>query len=642
MKHVLTLLFALIYTTLTFAQEDQAVVREQFAAALTKAEGGDIGGNDSESLRNYRLYPYLQSARLLQTFKAAPVGSVDTPIREFLNSNEKSLASRELRRAWLQSLALRNEWAEFRAVYREDVADTGLRCQLLLARIKTRNDASLREDVLKVWMTGEKLPNTCIPAFDWAKQQGWLTPELKEQRARLALTAGNAELAESLLEGLPEATTVPLLHWAQLIRTPQSELDQLIENPQATVEAAALLDAYTRLARKDPEQALKIYPGLLKARKLKGEKAAAYTSALALGLSWNHLPDAMSYFKKIPEPVTDEKALEWRLRAALWNGEWKQARAWSKHLPKSMAALDRWTYWRARALEQNKSSEKEAKEIYQTLTQKNNLYGVLASQRLGKSHTPQPQVEATDAEAQKKLLQNPAIMRARELHQIGRNVWAAAEWRAGLQEATPQARLQAGLLAASWAWPSQAIPTLASVSVYDDFAVTYPLVYESQVQDAAKQAQLSPAWVYGVMRQESLYDPQATSPANAYGLLQLLLPTAKTVAKKWKQRTPTQEALFDPETNLTLGAAYLHDMREKWNGSLILALGSYNAGPNAVSRWLPDKPMDADIWIENIPYTETRGYIQRILWHICVFGWKETGQAQDLSSLLQPVSKPAP
>jgi soluble lytic murein transglycosylase len=641
MKLVRILLFALFFINVAHAQDDASALREQFAVALTKAESGVATSSDSGALSNYILYPYLQAVRLQQALKISSDGSVDPAIREFLKKNEKSLAARELRREWLKTLAARNQWPEFIAAYQEDVADSDLRCQWLLARIKTGNETDLREDALKIWMTGQKLPNACTPPIDWAKQQGWLTPALQEQRARLALAAGKAELAESLLDGVPEGVSAPLLRWVQLIRAPQNELDQLIENPQDSVEAAAVLDAYTRLARKDPEQALKIYPRLLKARQIKGDQAAAFTSALALGLSWNHLPEAMSYFKKIPEPVTDEKVLEWRLRAAIWNGEWKQARAWSQSLPKTMATQDRWSYWRARALEKRKQSAKEAEEIYQALALKNNLYGVLASQRLGQPHTPQPQPQSVDAEAQKKLVQNPGIVRVHELNQLGRNVWAAAEWRAALQQAAPQTQLQAGLLAASWDWPSQAIPTLATVSVYDDFAVTYPLMYEKQVQEAAKEAGLSPAWVYGVMRQESLYDPQATSPANAYGLLQLLLPTAKNVARKWKQPTPSREDLFNPEINLALGAAYLHDMQEKWNGSLVLALGSYNAGPSAVARWLPDKPMDADIWIENVPYTETRGYIQRILWHICVFGWKETGQPQDLSPLLLPVSKPA-
>jgi soluble lytic murein transglycosylase len=86
-----------------------------------------------------------------------------------------------------------------------------------------------------------------------------------------------------------------------------------------------------------------------------------------------------------------------------------------------------------------------------------------------------------------------------------------------------------------------------------------------------------------------------------------------------------------------LGAAYLRELRDKFGGSLLLALGAYNAGPNAVARWIPQKPVDADVWMENIPYTETRNYIQKIIWHITVFGWKESGQPQDLAPLLKPV-----
>lgn len=641
MKHILPALFSLLFAVNAPAQEDWAAAREQFTAAMAKADEGAIAGKDSAELRGYVLYPYLEAARLQQQIKQMPSAETDSRVREFLESNAKSPATRELRRDWLQNLAQREDWAAFRPAYRQDVADTSLRCQQLLARIKAGSDPALREDASKVWMTAQKLPNTCIPAFDWMKQQGWLTTELLEQRARLALGAGNADLAESFLEGLPADSAGPLLRWARLIRTPQTELDALIKNPQEAVESPALLDGYARLARKEPEQALKIYPDLLKARKLKGDKAAPLTGALAVGLALNRMPEAVTYFQKIPEPVTDEKILEWRLRAALWNGQWKLVRDWSKRLPQSIATQDRWTYWHARALEQNKKTAKQANAIYQTLSLKNNLYGVLAAQRLGRPQIPQPQPQAANAELQKKLLQNPAIIRARELHLVGRDAWAATEWRLALPEYTTPLQLQAGLLASSWGWHSQAIPTLASVAVFDDFAVTYPLVYEPLVQQAAKQAGIAPGWVYGVMRQESLYDPQAVSPANAYGLLQLLLPTAKTVARKWKQSAPSREDLFKPEINLTLGAAYLRDMLDKWNGSLILALGSYNAGPVAVSRWLPDRPMDADIWIENVPFVETRGYIQKILWHICVFGWKETGQPQDLSSLLQPVSKPA-
>lgn len=642
MKSLFVALFLSLFALSAMAQDGADGVREEFSKSLSDAEAGNSGGRDSTALREYVLYPYLQSMRLRQQLKSSPDADTDTRIREFLETSGRTVANRELSREWLQSLAQRKEWPEFRAAYRDDVADSDLRCQQLLARANSSGDASLKADALKLWMTGQKLSPTCIPAFEWIKQQGWLTPELLEQRSKLALAAGNADLAESIAQGLPPEQAESLQRWARLIRTPQAELENLIEDPKQHADPDAVLDGFSRLARKDAQQALKLYKPLLKSQKLSGNKTVPFTSALALALATNRLPEALPYFQKIPEAAIDDKLREWRLRAALWNDDWKRVRNWSRHLPKTMATLDRWNYWQARGLEQSIKTKKQAQALYQTLSLKNNLYGVLASQRLGRAHTPQPQPQSVDSEIQKKLMQNPAIVRARELHRAGRNEWAAIEWSAALQGANPQTQVQAGLLASTWGWHSQAIPTLAAVSVYDDFAVTYPIVYEPLVEESAKRAMLPPKVVYGVMRQESLYDPRAVSPANAYGLLQLLLPTARTVARRWKQSEPSREDLFDPETNLGLGAAYLHDMQEKWNGSLILALGSYNAGPTAVARWLPERPKDADIWIENIPFAETRGYIQRILWHICVFGWRQTGEAQDLSPLLKPVSKPAP
>lgn len=642
MKSALSALLILLFAPVVFAQDESAELRAEFIAAITDAEAGASTGRDSRALRAYILYPYVQAQRLRQRIEQAPGEETDSITRGFLESSGDTPATRDLRREWLQSLAQREDWSAFRSAYREESADADSRCQMLLARIKADRSAELREDALNLWMSGQKQPNTCIPAFDWIKQQGWLTPELLEQRAKLALNTGNADLAASLVESLPPERSAAVLHWVRLIRTPQSGLELAINNPREAIDPLALLDGFSRLARKDPQRALTLYKPLLKSQKLRGAKAAPFTNTLALALSQSRLPEALPYLQKIPEAAADDKVREWRIRSALWNGNWQLARDWSRRLPKAMATLDRWTYWRARALEQGKKSKKQAHELYQTLSLKNNLYGVLAAQRLGQSHTPQPQPQAADIELQKKLLQNPAMIRARELFRAGRNDWAMNEWRWALRDSNAQMQIQAGLLAASWGWHSQAIPALAANAVYDDFAVTYPLVYEPLVQASAKRAALPPSVVYGVMRQESLYDANAISPANAYGLLQLLLPTARAVAKRWKQSEPSRDDLFKPEINLQLGAEYLREMQEKWNGSLILALGSYNAGPAAVARWLPPKPMDADIWIENVPYAETRGYIQRILWHICVFGWKETGQPQDLSIFLQPVSKQNP
>ncbi|PTU31209.1 lytic transglycosylase domain-containing protein [Stenotrophobium rhamnosiphilum] len=632
----------LLLPALAFAQHDAATTRAEFSATLTRIEAGEVDSADSKALSAYLLYPYVTAARLLRDLKNAPTNEADARAQNFLSIHAAWPISRDIRRAWLQSLAQREVWPTFLAAYSSDVADDSLRCQQLWARIKTGEDPALRDDALKIWLTGQKMPQVCTPAFDWLRQQSLITPALAEKRSRLALVAGNVELAEYMAQMASPERAKPLLRWARLIRSPRDELKVLIADPNEPVEADALLDGFSRYARKNPEDALKIYQPLLNAQQLQGDAAVPYTVALALGLAWSRLPEAVEYFKRLPETAADDRVQEWRVRAALWNGQWELVREWTARLPKTFAMQDRWTYWRARGLEQSKETREQALTIYQGLATKNNIFAVLSSWRLGRAHTPTPQPQVSDAAVQAALHANEALIRARELRMAGRDNWANNEWRKALEDATPAMRVQAGLLASSWGWHSQAITTLATASAYDDFALTYPLVYEPQALKAQSLSGLPAAWINGVMRQESLFDPRAVSPANAYGLMQLLQSTARSVAKRWNQAVPTQETLFDPETNLLLGSAYLREVRDKWGGSLVLALGSYNAGPGAVARWLPPQTMDADIWMENIPYNETRSYVQRILWHISVFGWKETGKPQDLSSLLTPINKAVP
>jgi soluble lytic murein transglycosylase len=142
------------------------------------------------------------------------------------------------------------------------------------------------------------------------------------------------------------------------------------------------------------------------------------------------------------------------------------------------------------------------------------------------------------------------------------------------------------------------------------------------------------------MRQESLFRKDAVSRADARGLMQMLPATAAQVAHRWHLPPPRKETLFDPSVAVPLGAAYLHELLERYDGQLDLSLAAYNAGPLAVARWLPPKSMDADVWIENIPYTETRSYVQHILEHIVAFAYVRDVEPPRLAALM-PVFEPA-
>jgi soluble lytic murein transglycosylase len=156
------------------------------------------------------------------------------------------------------------------------------------------------------------------------------------------------------------------------------------------------------------------------------------------------------------------------------------------------------------------------------------------------------------------------------------------------------------------------------------------------VNRAAEAAQVSPEMVYGVLRQESLYRVDAVSSAGARGLMQLQPATAQRAARSSKLSLPSID-LFAPSINTILGAARLRQLLDLFDGQTPLALAGYNAGTNAVRRWMPQRPLDSDIWIENIPYNETRGYVQRVLWHSLMFTWLRHQQAQQTRSWLDPI-----
>jgi soluble lytic murein transglycosylase len=151
---------------------------------------------------------------------------------------------------------------------------------------------------------------------------------------------------------------------------------------------------------------------------------------------------------------------------------------------------------------------------------------------------------------------------------------------------------------------------------------------------------VEPHLLYGVLRQESLFRPDAASSAGALGVAQLTYATARETARRWQLPVPKREDLFDPAVNITLGAAHFAELLERFDSQVPVALSAYNAGPAAAERWLPPQAVDSDVWIENIPYNETRAYVRRVLWHSMVFSWLETGREQSAREWLGTIENP--
>jgi len=203
--------------------------------------------------------------------------------------------------------------------------------------------------------------------------------------------------------------------------------------------------------------------------------------------------------------------------------------------------------------------------------------------------------------------------------------------------------VQAAHLASLWGWYSQTIATLAQADEWDDVVLRYPRPYAPIIAASSQLTEVPPDWILAIIRQESLFRKDAVSRADARGLMQMQPATAIAVAKRWHFATPSRDALFDPAVAVPLGAAYVHELLDRYGHQLDLTLAAYNAGPVSVARWLPPQPVDADVWIENIPYTETRGYVQHIFEHLVAFAAARNAEPPRLASLMAPVSStPAP
>jgi soluble lytic murein transglycosylase len=280
--------------------------------------------------------------------------------------------------------------------------------------------------------------------------------------------------------------------------------------------------------------------------------------------------------------------------------------------------------------------------LYESTLTDDNYYSIAASSRLGQPVAPHPERLVIDEVQLKEIEQLPALVRARELFRCDMREQATQEWASGYDMLPQAARPQAVQLASRWGWHDQAIMAAALQRLFNDYALLYPQPFDRQVRAASQLSKLPPELIYSVMRQESLYRADAISSAGARGLLQLMPDTARRTAKAWKQPRPQPDQLFDPDVAIPLGAAHLSELIERFGGQTVLAIAAYNAGPNAAARWIPAEPVDADVWIENIPYNETRTYVQRIMWHNVVFNWLKTGEAQKADGMLNAVGPVSP
>ena len=623
----------LLLPVLACAQSDDPRVAFATAYAAPSATAAD----DSAALRAYPLYPWLQAARLKVALEFAdPDGLAQTEAIAFVDAAGEVAHVRDLRRALLTAAAERGDHTQFLSLWRNNVANETLRCQRLDARRASGDTATLATEIAERWVSEAVLPEACNGALAWLKTQALYTPPLIERRLRTRLLDGDVSRARELIAALPAERQARYQAWLRQLGSPAEEFKTLARSAPQLLDSEGLADTWSRWARKSSVDAAALLDALASAQKLSPAQKQTLQRDTALALAWSREPAAVALFKQVPEALQDERSYEWRVRAALWAGDWNQAFNWLALLPENLSSQPRWRYWNARALEAL-GQKTEALERYRALMLENDPYGLLAAGRAGKGWTPIDEPKPVTQGQRSALDATPAFARAREAWQADFKSIASLEWADAIN--TVPAAAQTALIreAAALGWHDQAIVTATRLGQFRDLDVLFPRPYPELATPAAAAADIPLSWLYSVMRKESAFKPDATSSAGAIGLLQMLPGTAVMTAKAAGRPVPTAEQLEDPRINLPLGALHLRELLDKSERQWPLVLASYNAGFRAMSRWRPPARMDADIWIENIPFNETRTYVQRILFHVGVYQWLATQKPVRPNGWLLPV-----
>ncbi|MBN4079357.1 transglycosylase SLT domain-containing protein [Beggiatoa alba] len=600
-------------------QFNNATLSEQRARFLKAEKALRLGRTSqlrelSSTLKDYPLYSYLHYQALKRRLhKASP-----KEMHAFFNDYSDLPVTPLLRKKWLRLKARQGRWQQYLDFYTPQ-ASTRLQCHYLQALIRTGEAEQAYPDIEKLWLSGRSQPRNCDHIFKRWKAAGKQTTNLVWQRMELALSGGQRTLARYLVRSLPNNEQKLARLWIKLHRKPHllGQYQRRLIASQHHMAPNILRNVVKRMARHSPQKAADLWFAIIAKKPVNTDDQYAMLQSLGIALARKHRPGAEAWFSIIPDQYLTDVAREWRVRSALRQSQWSLALTALNALTTTQQDNDRWQYWRARVNEELQETI-TAMSHYTALAQRRSYYGFLAADRLGQTYALAGQSRETRAGTLFELGQQAGILRAHEFFRLKRLTEARREWREATRKLSNDQRVDAAKLAQHWGWAEQSILTMASTDQRDDIVLRFPLLYQEKVLSHSQRANINPAWTYGVIRRESAFVQDARSPKGAMGLMQLLPSTAKALARSMpgsrvkKMRGKPQ--LTHADTNLALGTRYLRQMLKRFGGQTVLATAAYNAGARRIMGWLPtESTLDAQRWIESIPFKETRDYVTSVL-----------------------------
>ncbi|MEO8738545.1 MAG: transglycosylase SLT domain-containing protein [Casimicrobiaceae bacterium] len=531
-------------------------------------------------------------------------------VRAFLVRYDGTPLADKLRGEWLKSLAKREQWALFADEYLKRAGnDTELDCYAIQLKRMRDGDAVLGE-ARRYWSSGQDQPESCQALFSAMLKAGQLTSTDLWLRFRLAHEAGNARLVARIAPELPLAERPAP---RDLERAERNSMQVLLKGefkPTSAMGRELTLYALDRAARSDPAAAHEAWAKLRDrfpvAERSYGNLLVAHRAARQLH------PAANAWYREVEGVPLSAEQHAWQVRAALRARAWPDVARAIDAMPPDQALEPAWRYWKARAFAESGQTD-DATRLYAGLATEQHFYGLLAAEALGAAIMP----------ISEPLTPNPALLaafgaredvkRVAKLTALDLRPDAIREWSYVVRGQGDDGLLLAAEVARRYGLYDRSINSADRTVRRHDFALRYQTPYRAELSDASREANLDPALVFGLARQESRFIADIASSAGAVGLMQLMPPTAKWVARQTGRADFAPRQLDNPALNAQLGTFYLRHVLDRLDGLPVLATAAYNAGPGRAQLWRGAVPLEGAIYAETIPFNETRDYVKKVL-----------------------------
>ena len=602
-----------------------SALRQAFDAAAR----GDLDPSLLAAQRPQPLRGWLEFAALRGDLAHLPVETG----RDFLRRHGGQPVGDAFRVEWIAALGKRGEWQALLSAWDDRIDAARLRCLQLQARHQLgRNDSGWVRDAQAVWRSsGTSLPDSCDAVFAQLASQGALPDALRWERFDLAAAGQQSAVMRAIGRGLSNAADAGL---AERYASYMEAADESAAGwPKTARSRLVASHALARLGKAAPDRAESLLPGIATALGFGEAERGHVLYQVALWTVASYLPGSAQRLAAVPLSAYDASLHEWQVREALSRSDWAGALAAIRRMPAAQRDDSRWQYFAARTSELTGDAG-GARALYARAAAQSDFHGFLAADRLGQPYALcpwQPVVSHADKLA---VARDPAMVRALQLHALDRKGWAVREWKDALSRFTDEQRRIAVEVAQDNGWFDRGVFGLVNVdgnSHPDErrlYHLRFPLHHDATIRREAARNNLDPAWVAAEIRAESVFDPNARSPADARGLMQVLPATGAGVAAKAGMPWRGGDSLFDADTNIALGTAYLRQLMDRYGGKPYQVIAGYNAGPAPLARWQSQRPaMDPDFWIETISYRETREYVARVLSFAAIYDWRLHGDA---------------